>query len=437
MRMYAGDAARRVRRARARALRRRPAAGRGRAGVAGRRRTWPGALSYCDEYAAAEEVLGRALEATRRAGWVTWVGGRHRSCGRGSGCGPDRSRTPSRTRRTAVEIFSGGLQLYLPASAYCLIRGAARARRAGRGARRSTSGSSGEVDRRRGSSPRGSTSRAGAWPPHRGEHERRAGGVPGVRRADRERAGRQPVDVPLALGGRPRGAAPRARVSSPSELIAEETALAERFGAPRALGVARRAGGAARARAGGRGRPALGRGAVRRLWRPGRARAHAGRARRRDPAQRPPRRRPRDRCARRWRLADADGALAIARRAREEIALTGGRAPARRDGAAELTPSEQRVAALAAGGRTQPADRRRALRDRQGRRVAPRQRVPQARHPRSRRARRGARRALIRTGLGVTLGVALVTPGRGSGSLHLVKQLPPAPTQRLPPRSSP
>ena len=33
-----------------------------------------GALSYCDEYAAADDVLGRALEVTRRSGWVTWVG---------------------------------------------------------------------------------------------------------------------------------------------------------------------------------------------------------------------------------------------------------------------------------------------------------------------------------------------------------------------------
>ena len=135
------------------------------------------------------------------------------------------------------------------------------------------------------------------------------------------------------------------------ELIAAETALAERFGAPRALGVARRAaallerGEAAEdglraaaelfAGCGARVEHAhtlleLG-GAIRRNGRPGDARVPLREA---------------------LALADADGALAVARRAREEIALTGGRAPARRDGAAELTPSEQRVAALAAGGRS-------------------------------------------------------------------------------------
>ena len=80
-----------------------------------------GALSYCDEYAAAEDVLGRALEVTRRSGWVTWSA-RRRSCARASGCGRDRSPTPSRTPAPPSTIFAGGMQLYLPAAAYCLVR---------------------------------------------------------------------------------------------------------------------------------------------------------------------------------------------------------------------------------------------------------------------------------------------------------------------------
>jgi len=52
-------------------------------------------------------------------------------------------------------------------------------------------------------------------------------------------------------------------------------------------------------------------------------------------------------------LADATGAVAISRRAREELRLAGGRAPAPADVRnATLTPSEQRVAELAASGQT-------------------------------------------------------------------------------------
>ena len=49
-------------------------------------------------------------------------------------------------------------------------------------------------------------------------------------------------------------------------------------------------------------------------------------------------------------LAEATGAGALARRAREELRLAGGRAPAPAEGGSGLTPSEDRVAALAAAG---------------------------------------------------------------------------------------
>jgi DNA-binding CsgD family transcriptional regulator len=134
-------------------------------------------------------------------------------------------------------------------------------------------------------------------------------------------------------------------------LIGEERALAERFGAPRAIGVARRAAGlvtrgeeavsllrsAADLHAGcgarvehARSLTGLG-GAIRRAGRPAQARA---------PLQ--------DAIA----LADRLGARTIARQARTELVLAGGDVPAARDRTGELTPSERRVTALAADGRT-------------------------------------------------------------------------------------
>ena len=176
-------------------------------------------------------------------------------------------------------------------------------------------------------------------------------------------------------------------------LIAEETVLAERFGAPRALGVVRRAAAlldrgqatedglhsaaAFFAGCGARVEHAhtlveLG-AAIRRNGRPVDAREILREA---------------------LRHAEAIGAVTAARRARDEIALAGGRAPRAPGRRRELSPSERRVASLAASGAHQPADRRRAVRDRQGGRMAPGQLVPQARHPGPRRPRRSARPGL-------------------------------------------
>jgi DNA-binding CsgD family transcriptional regulator len=133
-----------------------------------------------------------------------------------------------------------------------------------------------------------------------------------------------------------------------ARLIAEERALAERFGAPRAIGVALRAeaqllGGreglrlheqaiALFAGCGARVEHAHGLlelgAAIRREGRAGDARTTLHEAVRR---------------------ADAAGAVALGRRARGELTAAGGRAPSRRDA---LSPSERRVAELAAAGRT-------------------------------------------------------------------------------------
>jgi DNA-binding CsgD family transcriptional regulator len=51
-------------------------------------------------------------------------------------------------------------------------------------------------------------------------------------------------------------------------------------------------------------------------------------------------------------VADGIGALRLAQRARDELNRAGGRPAAHRNGSDELTPSERRVAELAAVGRT-------------------------------------------------------------------------------------
>jgi DNA-binding CsgD family transcriptional regulator/predicted negative regulator of RcsB-dependent stress response len=135
------------------------------------------------------------------------------------------------------------------------------------------------------------------------------------------------------------------------ELVAAELNLAEAFGGPRAIGVARRAAGLL-----ARGEAAVTLlhsaadlhsscgaqvehahtmvetgAAVRRVGRPAEGRQILRRA-----------------------LTSAEhlGAVHLAQRARAEITLAGGRAPARFDSVRVLTPSEQRVAELAARGQT-------------------------------------------------------------------------------------
>ena len=306
-----------------------------------------GALSYCDEYAAAEDVLGRALEASRRSGWVTWVGAASQLRARQrlwTGPIPD----AVEDARTAVEIFTGGMQLYLPAAAHCLIRALIE-----RDEPEAAEALYTRIER--------DTAPAGifaAW-----QHESRARLA--AHRGDHARA----LEAFLACGEQLAGllivnpsmfhwrveaglAALRlGRREDAERLIAEEAALAERFGAPRALGVARRAAAllergpaaedglhSAAACFAGCGAQVehahtlveLG-AAIRRNGRPVDAREILREA---------------------LRQAEAIGAVTAARRARDEIGLAGGRAPARRDAAGELSPSERRVAGLAASGRT-------------------------------------------------------------------------------------
>ena len=135
-------------------------------------------------------------------------------------------------------------------------------------------------------------------------------------------------------------------------LIADELALAERFGAPRAIGVAMRADGllergeAAVERLRAAVEPLAGCGArieqARTLVELGAAIRRAGRSTEARGTLREA-----------LAIAEAGGATALAGRARDELRLAGGRAPARIDPSGDgLTPSERRVAELAGAGQT-------------------------------------------------------------------------------------
>ena len=79
------------------------------------------ALQFCDEYEAAEEALTRAFASARRSGWVTWHAALSTLHGRQRGwTGP----IPDAIEdgRAAVDVFAAGLQLYMPSASSVLVR---------------------------------------------------------------------------------------------------------------------------------------------------------------------------------------------------------------------------------------------------------------------------------------------------------------------------
>jgi DNA-binding CsgD family transcriptional regulator len=307
-------------------------------------------LSYCDEYAAASELMGRALARTRRQGFVTWYAAMRQLAARQTlWTGPLADAVEDAA--AAVELFAAGRHMYLPAAAYCLIRGLVE---------------SGRLDEAEAALARlgGAAAAVGPFAGWRDE----AAGRLAAARGDAEAA----LAAFRAVGGhvRPMGVANPSlfhwrseaglaalrlgREELARELIEEERALAERFGAPRALGVALRASGllergeaavehlraaaALHERCGAHAEHALTLaelgGAVRRAGRPGEARETLRLA---------------------IAVAERVGAAPVVRRATEELERAGGHAPARADHARELTPSERRVARLAATGRSNRA----------------------------------------------------------------------------------
>ena len=305
------------------------------------------ALSYCDDYERAAALLEAGRARAHRDGAVTVHASALQLLSRQklwTGPLPD----AVEDSRAAFEVFAGGLQMYLPASDYCLARALTESDRLDEA--QDVLGCLDEGPAPTGLFAAWRLEAAGRLAAHRGDfaaardaflaagerlaavhvtnpsmfHWRSEAGLAALRAGDRELARR---------------------------LVDDERALAERFGAPRAIGVARRAAGllargeeavtllhsAAELHAlfrahveHARSLTELG-GAVRRAGRPTQARATL-----------------RDAVA----LADRLGARAIARLAREQLVLAGGRPPVARDRTGELTPSERRVAALAASGHT-------------------------------------------------------------------------------------
>ena len=81
-----------------------------------------GCLSYCDEYAAAEDTLGRLMDIARGRGQVVMLAAAAQLRSRQrlwTGPLPD----AFEDARLAHEIFSAGRHMYLPATLYCLARG--------------------------------------------------------------------------------------------------------------------------------------------------------------------------------------------------------------------------------------------------------------------------------------------------------------------------
>ena len=305
------------------------------------------ALQFCDEYEAAEEALTRAFASARRSGWVTWhaalstLQGRQRGW---TGSIPDAIENGC----AAVDVFAAGLQLYMPSASSVLVRALLE---------HDDPDGADEVLARMDAGPP-PVGPFAAWrheiigriAAHRGDYER---ALPAFL-ACGETATRVLITNPGLFHWRSEAGLAALRLGRrelAEELIRKEAELAERFGAPRAIGVALRAAALLQRgdeavemlrsaallheQCGARVEHAhtlteLG-GAIRRTGVPGEARPVL-----RDAI----------------RIADETGARAIGRRAREELACAGGRAPSSDESPGDLTPSERRVAELAAGGRT-------------------------------------------------------------------------------------
>ena len=250
--------------------------------------------------------------------------------------------------RAAVDMWRGGLQMYLHAAAYCLVSGLLEQDEpdAAEQALRARPRRPAAVGLLR----RLAAHRGGRLAAHRGEDDAGAGSVPATGRRLSELLAINPAVLPWRSEAGAGGAAARApRTGARAGRRGAGAGRALRRAARDRRGPARRR--AARARRGGGRAAALGRRAARRVRRrieQARALIDLGAAIRR--AGRPVEARGTLREA--LALADAAGAGALARRAREELRLAGGRPRCRRPGGSGLTPSEGRVAELAAAGQT-------------------------------------------------------------------------------------
>jgi DNA-binding CsgD family transcriptional regulator len=306
-----------------------------------------GALGYSDRYERAEAILAHALREAQRVGAITWF----------AAASLQRTRFRLWTGpiedvigegMAGLEVFSETLQMYLPVAAYCLACGLLE---------NDAYDEADDIVARveRDFSPTGPFA---AW-----QHEARGrlsaaiGDWEGALEeflACGESAESMGLLNPTMFPWRSEAGLAALTLGRPDqagELIAQELALAKRFGAPRALGVARRAAALLERGPGveeGLASAAellkscgacvelaytlveLG-GAIRRAGRPTKARDSLREA---------------------LAIAEEIGARRVARLAREELQRAGDRATARHNRGDQLTPSERRVAELAARGRT-------------------------------------------------------------------------------------
>ena len=288
-----------------------------------------GCLSLCDDYAAAEAALKLMFADGRRRGSVSTFAGASQLRARQrlwTGPIPD----AVLDARVAVDVWRGGHQMYVHAAAYCLVSGLLE----------QDEPDAAEQALALGRHEPAAVGFFAAWrhtavgrlAVYRGEDADALEAFLATGRCLSELLATNPAVLPwrseAALAAQRLGRHELAR-----ELIVDELALAERFGAPRAIGVARRAAGllergeAAVERLRSAVEPLAGCGArieqaralidlgaaIRRAGRPAEAREHPARGAR---ARRGRRRR------------------RLARRAREELRLAGGRAPAARRGRA-------------------------------------------------------------------------------------------------------
>src|SRR5215208_4160920 len=307
-----------------------------------------GCLSWCDDYEVAEGALGLSfVDAQRRGSVLAFAMASQLRARQRLWTGAIADAVAD--ARAANEIWRQGLHMYLHASSYCLV--SALLERGDRDEAEAVLALGDQQPAASGFFAAWRHAAVGRLAGDRGDHAAALEAFLATGRRLGELLAVNPTVLPwrseAALAARRLGREELAR-----ELSAGELALAERFGAPRALGVARRAAGLLE-----RGDVAVERlrSAVESLAACGarveqtRALIDLGAAIRR--AGRPIEARGTLREA--LALADAIGALTLAQRAREELRLAGAR-PAqpgttRSDG---LTPSELRVAQLAATGQS-------------------------------------------------------------------------------------
>ena len=305
-----------------------------------------GCLSLCDDYAAAETALAAMFADARRRGSASMFAAASQLRSRQRlWTGPVADAVLD--ARAAFDVWRGALHMYLHPAAYCLV---------------SALLEQDELDEAEQALALGDREPAAvgffaAWrhtalgrlAVRRGEDAAGAGGVPGDGPAPATSCW-PPIPTVLPWRSEAGLAAQRlGRHDQARSLIADELALAERFGAPRAIGVALRAAGllergeAAVERLRSAVEPLAACGArveqARTLIELGAAIRRAGRSTEARGTLREA-----------LVLAEAAGATALARRSREELRLAGGRAPAHVD-AERRRAHAQRAPRGRAGGR--------------------------------------------------------------------------------------